>query len=60
MWLYTQIYQRKLTQIRHVGRVLKTSGLADSKFIPGIDNWTRYIGITKQNKISNCNENYCI
>ena len=33
-----QISQPKLGQIAHLGGVLKTSGPADSKSIPGLEN----------------------
>ena len=49
-----------LGQIAHVGGVLKTSGPADSKSFPGFDNWTRFVGVIKQNKISNSFCHYCI
>ena len=38
MYLQPQISQRKLGQIGHVGGVLKTSGPADSKSVPGFNN----------------------
>ena len=60
MCLQPQISQPKLGQIGHVGGVLKTSGPADSKSVPGFDNWPRFVGVIEQNKISNSYENYCI
>ena len=38
MCLQPQISQPKLGQIGHVGGVLKTSGPADFKSVPGFDN----------------------
>ena len=55
-----QISQPKLGQIGHVGGVLKTSGPAVFKYVPGFDNWQRFVGVIEQNKISNSYENYCI
>ena len=43
--------QPKLSQIGHVGGVLKTSGPADSKSVPGFDNWPRFVGVIEQIKI---------
>ena len=51
--------QPKLGQIANVGCVLKTSGPADSKSVPGFNNWPRFVGVIEQNKISNSYENYC-
>ena len=39
---------------------MKTSGPADSKSVPGFDNWPRFVGVIEQNRISNYYENYCI
>ena len=39
---------------------MKTPGPADSKSVPGFDNWPRFVGVIEQNKISDSNENYCI
>ena len=36
------------------------SGPADSKSVPGFDNWPRFVGVIEQNKISDSYENYCI
>ena len=44
----------------HVGGVLKMSGPADFKSVPGFDNWPRFIGVIEQNKISNSFCHYCI
>ena len=60
MCLQPQISQPKLGQIGHVGGVLKTSGPADSKSVPGFNNWPRFVGVIEQKKISNSYENYCI
>ena len=46
--------------MEHVGGVLKTSGPADSKSVPGFNNWQRFVGEIEQNKISDSYENYCI
>ena len=37
----------------------ETSGPADSKSVPGFDNWPRFVGVIELNKISNSYENYC-
>ena len=42
-----------LSQIGHVGDVLKTSGPADFKSAPGFENWPRFVGVIEQNKIFN-------
>ena len=55
-----RISQPKLGQIVHVGGVLKSLEPADSKTDPGFDNCPRFVGVIKQNKISNSYENYCI
>ena len=60
MCLQPQISQPKLGQIGHVGGVLKTSGPADSKTVPGFDNWPRFVGVIDQYKISNSYGQYCI
>ena len=60
MCLEPQISQPKLGKIGHVGGVLKRSGHADSKTVPGFYNWPRFEGVIEQNKISNYYENYCI
>ena len=59
MCLQPQISQPKLGQIVHVGGILKTSGPADFKSAPGIENWPRFVGVTEQNKISNSLCQYC-
>ena len=53
MCLQPQISQPKLGQIGHVGGVLKTSGPADSKSVPGFNNWPRFVGVIEENKIWN-------
>ena len=60
MCLWPQISQPKLSQIAHVGGVLKTSGPADSKYTPGFENWPRFVGVIEQNKISDSFDKYCI
>ena len=52
MCLQPQISQPKLGQIGQVGGILETSGPADSKTVPGFDNWPRFVGVIEQNKIS--------
>ena len=39
---------------------MKTSGPADSKSVPGFDDWPIFVGVIEQNKISDSYENYCI
>ena len=51
MCLQPQISQPKLGQIAHVGGVLKTSGTADFKSVPGFENQPRFVGVIEQNKI---------
>ena len=36
------------------------SGPADSKSVPGFDNWPRFVGVIEQNKISDSFDKYCI
>ena len=60
MCLEPQISQPKLGHIGHVGGVLKMSGPAVFKYVPGFDNWPRFVGVIEQNKISNSYDNYCI
>ena len=59
MKIKPQISQPKLGQIGHVGSLLKTSGQADSKTVPGFDS-PRFVGVIEQNKILNSYENYCM
>ena len=40
-----------LSQIGHVGDVLKTSGPADFKSVPGYENWPRVVGEIDQNQV---------
>ena len=42
-----------------VGGVLKTSGPADFKSVPGFENWPRFVGVIEQNKISQTFFHYC-
>ena len=42
-----QIYQPKLGQFQHSGTVLKSSGRADFKTVPGFGIWARFIGDIK-------------
>ena len=35
------------------------SGPADSKSVPGFDNWPRFVGAIEQNKISDSFDKYC-
>ena len=60
MCLEPQISQPKLGQIGHVGGVLKTSGPADSKSVPGFKIWPRFAWVIEQNKISDSFDKYCI
>ena len=60
MCLYPQISQQKLGQIVHVGGVLKTSGPADFKSVPGFENWPRFVGVIEKSKISDSFCQYCI
>ena len=39
--------------------VLKMSGPADFKSVPGFENWPRFVGVIEQNKISNSLCQYC-
>ena len=39
---------------------MESSGQADSKTVPGFDNWPRFVGVIGQNKISNSLCHYCI
>ena len=50
MCLLPQISQPKLSQIAHVGGVLKTSRPAVFKSVPGFDNWPRFVGVIEQKK----------
>ena len=59
MCLQPQISQPKLGQIVHIGGVLKTSGPADFKSVPGFENWPRFVGIIEQNKICKSLCQYC-
>ena len=60
MCLWPQISQPKLGQVAHVGGVLKTSGPADSKSVPGFKIWPRFAWVIEQNKISDSFDKYCI
>ena len=51
--------QPKLGQIAHVGGVLKTSGSADFKSVPGFENQPRFLGVIEQNKIQQTFFHYC-
>ena len=46
-----QTSQPKLGQIGHVGGVLKLAGPVDFKYVPGFENWPRFMGVIEQNKI---------
>ena len=39
---------------------MESSGRADSKTVPGFDNWPRFVGVIEQNKISDSFDKYCI
>ena len=60
MFLKPKISQPKLGQIVHVGGVLKKSGTADFKSVPGFENWQRFVGVIEQNKLCNSFCQYCI
>ena len=51
--LWPQISQSKLDQFWHVGGVLESLGQADSKTVPGFDNWPRFVEVIEQKKILN-------
>ena len=57
--LQPQISQPKLSQIVHVGGVLKSSEPADFKADPGFENCPRFVGEMEQNKILNSFDKYC-
>ena len=59
MCLSPQIYQPKLGQIAHVGGVLKMSGPADFKSVPGFENQPRFV-VVEKNKIQQTFFHYCI
>ena len=50
--LWPSLTHANLGQIQLPGTVLESSGRADSKTIPGFDNWPRFVGVIEQNKIS--------
>ena len=50
--LFCSITPTNLGQLSKSGTVLESSGRADSKTIPGFDNWPRFVGVIEQNKIS--------
>ena len=52
--------QPNLGQIKLSGTVLEPSGQADSKTVPGFDNWPRFVGVIEQNKIQRTYEHDCI
>ena len=52
--------QPNLSQIKLSGTVLESSGRADSKTVPGFDNWPRFVGVIEQNKIQRTYEHDCI
>ena len=52
--------QPNLGQIKLSGTVLESSGRADSKIVPGFDNWPRFVGVIEQNKILDSFDKYCI
>ena len=52
--------QPNLGQIKLSGAVLESSGWADSKNVPGFDNWPRFVGVIEQNKILNSLCHYCM
>ena len=52
--------QPNLGQIKLSGTVLESSGRADSKTVPGFDNWPRFVGVIEQNKIQRTYEHDCI
>ena len=54
----TLIYSAKSSS--NSGGVLESSGQADSKTVPGFDDWSRFKGVIEQNKISNFFCHYCI
>ena len=45
------VSQQKLGKIVHVGAVLKTSGPAVLKYVPGFENWPRFVEVIEQKKI---------
>ena len=47
-------------KIVHVGGVLKMSGPADFKSVPGFENEPRFVGVIEQNKIQQTFSHYCI
>ena len=59
MCLQPQVSPPKLGQIGHLGGVLKMSGPADSKSVPGFENWPRFAWVIEQNKISQTFFHYC-
>ena len=52
--------QPKLGQIGHIGGVLKMSGPAEFKSVPGFENLLIFVEVIKQNKICNPFCQYCI
>ena len=50
--LWPWLTQAILGQIQLSGTVLESSGRADSKTVPGFDNWPKIEGVIEQNKIS--------
>ena len=60
MCLKPQISQPKLSQIGHVGGVLKMSGPADFKYVPGFENRPEFVGVIVENKIQQTFFHYCI
>ena len=55
-----QISQPKFGQIAYVGGVLKTSGPADFKSVPGFENLPRFVGLIEQNKMQRTFCHHCI
>ena len=51
--------QPNLGQIKLSGTVLESSGRADSKTVPGFDNWPRFVVVIEQNKIQRTYEHDC-
>ena len=49
--LWPSLTHSNLGQILLPGTVLESSWRADSKTVPGFDNWPRFVGVIKQNKI---------
>ena len=57
--LWPWFTQPNLGQIQLPGGVLESSGQADSKTVPGFDDWPRFEGVIEQNKISHSFCHYC-